>query len=106
MDKQLQEKGVSQAAAQLANRISAFRPEISLYVLLFDDDERALVEDLASHAVDGYFYRDELDFHGWFRILSAELAEKSATPFYDKLKQYVRMARIPGTRPAIPAGTP
>ncbi|MCP1291579.1 aminotransferase class I/II-fold pyridoxal phosphate-dependent enzyme [Chromobacterium sp. S0633] len=93
VDKQLQEKGVSQAAAQLANRISAFRPEISLYVLLFDDDERALVEDLASHAVDGYFYRDELDFHGWFRILSAELAEKSATPFYDKLKQYVRMAK-------------
>jgi arginine decarboxylase len=58
-----------------------------------DDDERVLVENLASHAVDGYFYRDETDYNGWFRILTAELAEKSATPFYDKLKQYVRMAK-------------
>lgn len=93
VDKQLQEKGISQAAVQLANQISDFRPELSLYVLLVDDDERVLVESLASHAVDGYFYRDETDYNGWFRILTAELAEKSATPFYDKLKQYVRMAK-------------
>ncbi|MBV8678931.1 MAG: aminotransferase class I/II-fold pyridoxal phosphate-dependent enzyme [Aquitalea sp.] len=93
VDKQLQEKGINQAAVQLANQISDFRPELSLYVLLVDDDERALVESLASHAVDGYFYRDETDYNGWFRILTAELAEKSATPFYDKLKQYVRMAK-------------
>ncbi|WP_047237530.1 aminotransferase class I/II-fold pyridoxal phosphate-dependent enzyme [Chromobacterium subtsugae] len=93
VDRQLKGAGANQAAAQLANRISAFRPEVSLYVFLQDDDERALVEELASHAVDGYFYRDEADFNGWFRILAAELAEKSATPFYDKLKQYVRMAK-------------
>lgn len=93
VDKQLQEKGISQAAVQLANQVSDFRPELSLYVMLNDDDERALVEDLASHAVDGYFYRDEADHNGWFRILTAELAEKSATPFYDRLKQYVRMAK-------------
>ncbi|MEO9383545.1 aminotransferase class I/II-fold pyridoxal phosphate-dependent enzyme [Chromobacterium phragmitis] len=93
VDRQLKGTANGEAAAQLANRISDFRPEISLYVFLRDDDERALVEELASHAVDGYFYRDEADFNGWFRILSAELAEKSATPFYDKLKQYVRMAK-------------
>ncbi|BBF84734.1 arginine decarboxylase [Aquitalea magnusonii] len=93
VDKQLQEKGLNQAAVALANQISDFRPELSLYVLLMDDDERVLVENLASHAVDGYFYRDETDYNGWFRILTAELAEKSATPFYDKLKQYVRMAK-------------
>ncbi|WP_159877990.1 aminotransferase class I/II-fold pyridoxal phosphate-dependent enzyme [Aquitalea denitrificans] len=93
VDKQLQEKGLNQAAVELANQISHFRPELSLYVLLMDDDERVLVENLASHAVDGYFYRDETDYNGWFRILTAELAEKSATPFYDKLKQYVRMAK-------------
>lgn len=93
VDKQLQEKGLNQAAVELANQISQFRPELSLYVLLMDDDERVLVENLASHAVDGYFYRDETDYNGWFRILTAELAEKSATPFYDKLKQYVRMAK-------------
>ncbi|WP_199154782.1 aminotransferase class I/II-fold pyridoxal phosphate-dependent enzyme [Chromobacterium sp. ASV23] len=93
VDRQLKGTANGEAAAQLANRISDFRPEISLYVFLRDDDERALVEELASHAVDGYFYRDEADFNGWFRILSAELAEKSATPFYDRLKQYVRMAK-------------
>ncbi|ERE03393.1 MULTISPECIES: aminotransferase class I/II-fold pyridoxal phosphate-dependent enzyme [Chromobacteriaceae] len=93
VDRQLKGTANGEAAAQLANRISDFRPEISLYVFLQDDDERALVEELASHAVDGYFYRDEADFNGWFRILVAELAEKSATPFYDKLKQYVRMAK-------------
>jgi arginine decarboxylase len=93
VDKQLQEKGLNQAAVELANQISQFRPELSLYVLLMDDDERVLVENLASHAVDGYFYRDETDYNGWFRILTAELAEKSATPFYDRLKQYVRMAK-------------
>ncbi|POZ61871.1 aminotransferase class I/II-fold pyridoxal phosphate-dependent enzyme [Chromobacterium alticapitis] len=93
VDRQLKGTANGEAAAQLANRISDFRPEISLYVFLQNDDERALVEELASHAVDGYFYRDEADFNGWFRILAAELAEKSATPFYDKLKQYVRMAK-------------
>ncbi|MDF0606983.1 aminotransferase class I/II-fold pyridoxal phosphate-dependent enzyme [Neisseriaceae bacterium TC5R-5] len=93
LDKQLQEGEASLPAAQLANQINAYRPELSLYVLLLDEDDRALLEDLASHAVDGYFYRDEVDFHGWFRILMAELAEKSATPFYDRLKQYVSMAK-------------
>ncbi len=93
VDKRLAERRSRQAASELANRINAFRPEISLYVFLEDDDQKAGVEELASHAVDGYFYRDETDFHGWFRILSAEIAEKSATPFYDRLKQYVRMAK-------------
>ncbi|BAK77400.1 arginine decarboxylase [Pseudogulbenkiania sp. NH8B] len=93
VDKQLGEEGLAQPAVQLANRIVAFRPELSLYILLVDDDQKLLVEEMASHAVDGYFYRDELDFSGWFRILTAELAEKSATPFYDRLKQYVRMAK-------------
>lgn len=93
VDKQLGEEGLAQPAVQLANRIIAFRPELSLYILLVDDDQKLLVEEMASHAVDGYFYREELDFSGWFRILTAELAEKSATPFYDRLKQYVRMAK-------------
>ena len=74
VDKQLQEKALNQAAVALANQISDFRPELSLYVLLMDDDERVMVENLASHAVDGYFYRDETDYNGWFRILTAELA--------------------------------
>ena len=93
LDKGMKEQGLTQPAVELANQISALRPELSLYILLQDDDEKGLMETLASHAVDGYFYRDEQDFHGWFRILAAELAEKSATPFYDRLKLYVSMAK-------------
>lgn len=93
IDKGLKEKGATQPAVQLANQINQLRPELSLYILLQDDDEKVLMEALASHAIDGYFYRDERDFNGWFRILAAEMGEKAATPFYDKLKQYVRMAK-------------
>uniref|UniRef100_A0A1I8HZQ0 OKR_DC_1 domain-containing protein n=1 Tax=Macrostomum lignano TaxID=282301 RepID=A0A1I8HZQ0_9PLAT len=92
IDKSLAGLGAGQAALDLANRINSWRPELSLYVVL-SDDERAMVEELVSHAVDGYFDRDEPDYHGWFRILSAELAEKSATPFYDALQAYVKMAK-------------
>ncbi|MGL6071158.1 aminotransferase class I/II-fold pyridoxal phosphate-dependent enzyme [Craterilacuibacter sp.] len=81
------------AVIALVNAIGAFRPELSCYVLLSDDDEKAEMEELASHALSGYFYRDETDYQGWFRILSAEIAEKSATPFYDALRQYVAMAK-------------
>jgi arginine decarboxylase len=93
VDKGLKEKGTTQPAVQLANQINRLRPELSLYILLQDDDEKVVMEELASHAIDGYFYRDERDFNGWFRILAAEMGEKAATPFYDKLKQYVRMAK-------------
>lgn len=88
-----QDRAATQVIVSLANDVAALRPELSLYVVLQDDDEKVLMEALASHAVDGYFYRDEDDFHGWFRILAAELAEKSATPFYDALKHYVSMAK-------------
>jgi arginine decarboxylase len=80
-------------AVRMVQAIIEQRPELSLYMMLEDDDTKLLVEALASDAVDGYFYRDEEDFTGWFRILSAEIAEKSATPFYDQLKAYVAMAK-------------
>lgn len=93
IDKGLRENGEPQPAVALANHINQLRPELSLYILLQDDDEKLLMEELASHAIDGYFYRDEQDVSGWFRILSAEMGEKAATPFYDRLKQYVAMAK-------------
>ena len=93
IDKGLHEDGEPQPAVALANHINRLRPELSLYILLQDDDEKLLMEALASHAIDGYFYRDEQDVSGWFRILSAEMGEKAATPFYDRLKQYVAMAK-------------
>lgn len=79
--------------ADTARQVSSQRPELSLYVALEDDENKVLFEQLASNVVHGYFYRGELDFNGWARILCAEIAEKSATPFYDELKNYVRMAK-------------
>lgn len=80
-------------AVRTAQQIIEARPELSLYMLLEDDSDKLLVEQLASDAVDGYFFRSELDFHGWFRILAAEVAEKADTPFYDALRDYVAQAK-------------
>ena len=80
-------------AVLTAQRVIELRPELSLYMMLEDDDTKLLVEALASDAVDGYFFRDEQDFNGWFRILAAEVAQKSDTPFYDKLREYVALAK-------------
>ncbi len=81
------------AAVSTAQRIIELRPEVSIYIMLQDDDTKMLVEALASDAVDGYFFRDESDFNGWHRILTAEVAEKADTPFYDELKDYVALAK-------------
>ncbi|NDY91498.1 aminotransferase class I/II-fold pyridoxal phosphate-dependent enzyme [Ideonella livida] len=80
-------------AVATAQRLTQARPELSLYMVLEDDAAKLLVERLASDAVDGYFFRDEADLAGWCRILAAEVAEKSATPFYDALRRYVAQAK-------------
>jgi arginine decarboxylase len=86
-------KSPNRAAVLTAQRVIELRPELSLYMMLEDDDTKLLVEALASDAVDGYFFRDEQDFGGWFRILAAEVAQKSDTPFYDRLREYVALAK-------------
>jgi arginine decarboxylase len=77
----------------MARELTSLRPELSLYVTLEDDANKLLLEELARNVVHGYFHRGETDFAGWCRILAAEIAEKSATPFYDELRNYVRMAK-------------
>lgn len=84
---------IGAAAVACAQRIIDARPELSLYMLLEDDRDKLLVEQLASDAVDGYFFRDERDRNGWFRILAAEVAESADTPFYDALCEYVAQAK-------------
>lgn len=81
------------AAVALAQAVMEARPELSVYMVLEDDADKLLVEQLASDAVDGYFFRDEDDSAGWFRILAAEVAEKACTPFYDALRSYVAQAK-------------
>jgi hypothetical protein len=80
-------------AVTTAQRIIEARPELSLYMVLEDDADKLLVEQLASDAVDGYFFRGEHDFNGWFRIVAAEIAEKAETPFYNALREYVAQAK-------------
>src|SRR6267142_2472537 len=58
------------SALELVRRITRFRPEL-----------------------DGYFYREERDYRGMYRILNAQIQERSRTPFYDQLKNYVWMAK-------------
>src|SRR5438552_475329 len=81
-------------AVALARNLTALRPELSIYLLLASGEVgQSVARSFADAPVQGFFYYDEADYHGWFRILSAEIAEKSATPFYDALKDYVEMAK-------------
>lgn len=92
LDKRVEGEG-RWPAVELACKVGEYRPELAIYLVLEGEDELLVVEQLASHVVTGYFYRDEMDWHGWFRILTAHLADRAQTPFYDQLKAYVAMAK-------------
>ena len=81
------------SALELVQKITRFRPELDIYVLIAKDQEDEVVDALFSEAVDGYFYRGERDYRGMYRILNAQLQEKTDTPFFDALKSYVLMAK-------------
>lgn len=81
------------SALELVQRITRLRPELDVYILIDQEHEDEVVDALFSEAVDGYFYREERDYRGMYRILNAQIQEKAATPFYDQLKNYVLMAK-------------
>jgi arginine decarboxylase len=81
------------SALELVQQINAYRPELDVYILIAQEQEDEIVDALFSEAVDGYFYREEHDYHGMYRIIQAQLQEKARTPFYDALKSYVLMAK-------------
>ncbi len=81
------------SALELVQRITRFRPELDIYILIAQEQEDEVVDALFNEAVDGYFYREERDYRGMYRILNAQLQEKARTPFYDQLKNYVLMAK-------------
>lgn len=81
------------SALELVQRITRLRPELDVYILIAQEHEDEVVDALFSEAVDGYFYREERDYRGMYRILNAQIQEKAATPFYDQLKNYVLMAK-------------
>jgi len=86
-------KKLQTSALQLVQRITRFRPELDVYILIAQEKEDAVVDALFAESVDGYFYREERDYRGIYRILNAQIQERARTPFYDQLKNYVWMAK-------------
>jgi len=81
------------SALELVQRITRFRPELDVYILIAQEKEDDVVDALFAESVDGYFYREERDYRGIYRILNAQIQERARTPFYDALKNYVWMAK-------------
>jgi arginine decarboxylase len=81
------------SALELVQRINRFRPELDVYILIAQEKEDDVVDALFAESVDGYFYREERDYRGIYRILNAQIHERARTPFYDSLKNYVWMAK-------------
>ena len=86
-------RNLQMTALKLVQEINRFRPELDIYILIAQEKEDEVVDALFSETVDGYFYREERDYRGMYRILNAQLQEKARTPFYDQLKNYVLMAK-------------
>ncbi|MGB8434693.1 MAG: aminotransferase class I/II-fold pyridoxal phosphate-dependent enzyme [Burkholderiales bacterium] len=86
-------KRLQMTALELVRRITRLRPELEVYVLVAQEQEDEVVDTLFAEAVDGYFYREERDYRGIYRILNAEIQERARTPFYDQLKNYVWLAK-------------
>jgi arginine decarboxylase len=87
------ERSLQMSALELVQRITRFRPELDVYILIAQEKEDDIVDALFAEAVDGYFYREERDYRGIYRILNAQIQERARTPFYDQLKNYVWMAK-------------
>jgi len=86
-------KKLQMSALELVQKITRFRPELDVYILIAQEQEDEVVDTLFAEAVDGYFYREERDYRGMYRILNAQIQERSRTPFCDQLKNYVWMAK-------------
>jgi len=86
-------KKLQMSALELVRSTTRLRPELSVYILIAQEKEDDVVDALFTEAVDGYFYREERDYRGIYRILNAQIQEKARTPFYDQLKNYVWMAK-------------
>jgi arginine decarboxylase len=88
-----EKKRLQMSALELVQRITRFRPQLDVYILIAQEKEDDVVDALFAESVDGYFYREERDYRGIYRILNAQIQERARTPFYDALKNYVWMAK-------------
>ena len=65
------------SALELVQRITRLRPELNVYILIAQEHEDEVVDALFTEAVDGYFYHEERDYRGIYRILNAQIQEKA-----------------------------
>src|SRR5687767_5194352 len=86
-------KKLQMSALELVQRITHSRPELDVYIVIAQEKEDDVVDALFAESVDGYFYLEERDYRGMYRILNAQIQERARTPFYDQLKTYVWMAK-------------
>src|SRR5688500_11842427 len=86
-------KKLQMSALELVQRVTRLRPELAVYIVIAQEKEDDVVDALFAESVDGYFYREERDYRGIYRILNAQIQERARTPFYDQLKNYVWMAK-------------
>jgi arginine decarboxylase len=86
-------KALQMSALDVVQRITRLRPELDVYIVIAQEKEDDVVDALFAESVDGYFYREERDYRGIYRILNAQIQERARTPFYDQLKNYVWMAK-------------
>jgi arginine decarboxylase len=93
LDKNNGSRKLQVSALEFVQRITRFRPELDVYILIAQEKEDDVVDALFTESVDGYFYREERDYRGIYRILNAQIQERSRTPFTDQLKNYVWMAK-------------
>ena len=75
------EKRLQTTALELVQRITRLRPELDVYILIAQEKEDDVVDALFAESVDGYFYREERDYRGIYRILNAQIQERARTPF-------------------------
>jgi arginine decarboxylase len=87
------DRTLQMSALEVVQRVTRYRPEIDVYILVAKAHEDEVVDALFAESVDGYFYREERDYRGIYRILNAQIQERERTPFYDQLKDYVMMAK-------------
>src|SRR5438093_1093957 len=52
-------KKLQMSALELVQRITRFRPELDVYILIAQEKEDDVVDKLFTESVDGYFYREE-----------------------------------------------
>src|SRR5258708_22807919 len=57
------------SALQLVQRITRFRPHLDVYIVIAREREDDILDALFGDAVPGYFYREERDHRGIYRIL-------------------------------------